>query len=248
MRKILLLLCLLIVSPAAYAQNKGNIVIDLADDHVDITSGFTGENVVVFGTADQDGDIAIVLRGPENRIIMRKKEPSLGMWLNRESVDFKHVPLFYAYAVSRSEDKIADAVTLKNYGIGLNALQFEAADYDEQTHVSEFQEALIRTQQAKGLFPSEPSPIRFMGQRLFKTSFYLPADVPVGKYQVQSYLFRDGEIIDSRAIDLDVAQAGLSADILNFAVDHSFMYALLGLLLAMSAGFMAFWMSRSQRA
>lgn len=248
MRYFLLFLFFLILPTVAKAQNAGNIVIDLADDRIDITSSFSGEKVTVFGTADQDGDIAIVLRGPQTRIVMRKKEPSLGMWLNRDSVDFKNVPLFYSYAVTRSEGGIADAQTLKNYGIGLNALEFDAAKYDDKAGIAEFQEALVRTQQAKGLFPLTPTPIRFIGQRLFKATFYLPSDVPVGQFSVVGYLFKDGAFVDSRTINLEVAQTGLSGEVLNFAADHSFAYALLGLFLAMMAGFTAFWMSRSQRA
>ncbi len=246
--KYLLIGLILLFPFQVFAQGNGNIVIDLADDHVDITSDFSGEAVTVFGTTDQDGDIAIVLRGPQERIVMRKKHPALGMWLNRESVDFKNVPLFYNYSVSRSESNVADSATLASYGVGLNALNFDAARYEEKSSISEFQEALIRTQQARGFFPLAPSPIRFMGQRLFKTSFYLPANVPVGRYTVEAYLFREGNLVDRSLISLDVGQAGLSANVLNFAAEHSLAYALLGLFLAAVAGFTAFWMSRSQRA
>ena len=171
----------------------------------------------------------------------------MGIWLNRESVDFRRVPLFYNYAVSRSESRLSDPGTLATYGIGINALSFDAADYDKKTNTAEFQEALIRTRQSQGLFPLTPMPVRFIGDRLFKASFYLPANVPVGHYQVSAYLFSDGRIIDNYHTGFDVGQAGLSADILNFAVDYSFAYALLGLGLAIAAGGWAFWMSRSQR-
>ena len=244
--KFIILFLLILFPLKAYAA--GNIVIDLAQDHVDVTTGFTGERVTVFGSADQDGDVAIVLKGPESRIVMRKKQPSLGIWLNGSSVNFKHVPLFYDYAVSRSEDKIANEAILKKYGIGLNSLNFEPANYNDDTNISEFQEALVRTRQTAGMFPLVPSAVNFVGQRLFKSSFYLPANVPVGKYEVEGYLFHDGNLIDSRAVTLDVAQAGASADILNFAVQHGFFYALSGLTLAAVAGFIAFWMSRNQRA
>lgn len=241
----ILLLCFFSVQ--AFAQNKGNIVIDLADDHVDITSGFTGAAVTVFGSADQDGDIAIVLRGPESRVAIRKKAPVFGMWVNRASVDFKQVPLFYAYSVS-GQTHASDAAILSGNGIGIDALHFTADDYGDKASVPEFQEALIRTQQAKGFFPTVDSPMRFPGQRLFRTNFYLPSNVPIGRYEVAAYLFKDGHLIDTRAVDLQVAQAGLSADILNFAINHSFAYAILGLFMAGSAGILAFWMSRSQRA
>ena len=247
MRLLILSLFLCLISFSARAQEAGNIVIDLAENNIDITSGFTGETVTVFGTTDQVGDIALVLKGPLNRVTMRKKEPVLGMWLNRRSVDFKNVPLFYSYAVSRSEEKIADFINLRNDSIGLNAMEFDAADYRDDTNIQEFEEAMIRTRQAGGFFPLMPSNVRFLGQKLFRASFYLPSNVPVGQYKVEAYLFREGQLIGSRALDLRVAQAGLSGSILNFAVEHSFFYALAGLLMAVAAGFIAFWVSRNQR-
>lgn len=243
-----ILLLLLFFSAPASAQSRGDIIIDMAQEKVDITSSFDGETITVFGSVNQQADVALVVRGPESRIVIRKKHPSLGIWLNSESVDFRRVPLFYHYALSRSENGLADIGTLSAYGIGLNALSFDAADYDrKKTNTSEFQEALIRTRQSQGLFPLMPMPVRFIGDRLFKASFYLPANVPVGHYQVNAYLFSNGRLIDNYQTGFDVGQAGLSADILNFAVDYSFAYAILGLLLAIGAGCWAFWMSRSQR-
>ncbi len=245
MKSMCLALALLLIPLPAQAKN---IVIDTAENHVDITTGFSGENITVFGTIDRDGDVAVVLKGPLNRVVMRKKEPVGGMWLNRESVDFKRVPLFYSYALSRPEGSIAERPVLDRYMIGLDALQFDAANYDDRAHVEEFQEALIRTQQAKGLYKYESTPVRFISDRLFRATFYLPSDVPVGHYRVEAYLLKDKEIVDSATTGIDVAQAGASAEILNFAVDYSFAYALLGLLMAAGAGFLAFWMSRTERA
>ena len=248
MKSFIFALLMSFMSVAAQAQSQGNIIVDMAQDKIDITSSFNGETITVFGSVNQQADIALVVRGPESRIVMRKKHPSMGIWLNSESVDFRRVPLFYHYALSRSEDRLSEPEILSTYGIGLNALSFDAADYDrERTNTAEFQEALIRTRQSQGLFPLTPMPVRFIGDRLFKASFYLPANVPVGHYQVQAYLFNEGRLIDNYQTGFDVGQAGLSADILYFAVDHSFAYAILGLLLAVGAGIWAFWMSRSQR-
>jgi len=249
MRSLLLLPFLLIlISFPARAQETSRIVIDLAEDHVDITSSFNGKNVTVFGTFDQDGDIAVVLRGPQSRIAVRKKKSSFGVWLNRQSVDFKHVPLFYSFATSRETSGLAESALLRQLGIGINALNFEAIGDSKDDLAPEFQEALIRTRQAKGLYSLEPARVRIMGQRLFRADFFLPGNVPTGNYQVEAFLFKNGFLVDKSEADLSVGQAGFSGSILNFAVDYSLAYAMVGLLMAMIAGFAAFWMSRSQRA
>ena len=247
MRGMILLFLLMLVSLPVNAQEQKHIVMDIAEDHVDITSSFNGKIVTVFGTTDQDGDIAIVLRGTDSRIAVRKKQSSLGMWLNRQSVDFKHVPIYYSYATTRDERTIADNKLLRQLGIGINALDFQTVGNSNDDIAPEFQEALIRTQQAKGFFALDPIRVKLMGGNLFRADFYLPGNIPTGKYNIQGYLFKNGSLVDMTGVDMDVEQAGLSGSILNFAVDYSLAYAMFGVLMAALAGLAAFWMSRGQR-
>ncbi len=247
MKKALVFLILLLVSYPSLAQDAGGIVIDLAEERVDIESNFAGKKVIVFGTVSGNGDIAIVLRGPENRVTIRQRKPVFGIWVNRNSMQFKRVPLFYDYAVTRSEALFADNMTLKAYNIGLNNFTLTASGDEDADSLPEFQEALIRTQQSRGFYPLEPKPVSFVGARLFRTSFYLPSDVPVGRYKVDAYLFNNGQVISSHRQELQIAQAGLSADVVEFSSDHSIAYAVTGLLIALLAGFFAFWMARRDR-
>jgi uncharacterized protein (TIGR02186 family) len=232
----------------AFAQGKENMVsIDLASDRVDITTGFTGSRVVVFGVADTKGDVAIVLRGPESRIVVRKKQQAMGIWLNRESVEFLDVPRFYDYAASRDESAIAQPGILSSFGIGLDTLVFEPKDPDDPDMVSEFHEALLRTRQEQGNFPLHAGQVKWLGNGLFRTEFYLPANVPTGSYDVEAFLFSKGELVGRQEKRLRVEQAGASAEILRFAMNYSLAYAFVGLLLAASAGLLSVALSRGQK-
>lgn len=245
-----LVLCVLALgfcAPAAQAQNKDVVAMDLASDHVDITTGFTGSHVVVFGTADEAADVAVVLRGPESKIVVRKKQHSLGLWLNRQSVEFLDVPQFYDYAVSRDETDMAPPGVLLSLGVGLDTLVFDPGEPDDPDMIAEFQEALLRTRQEKGNFPLHAGEVKRLGNTLFRTEFYLPANVPNGRYEVETFLFRKGVLIDRQVKPLRVEQAGASASILRFAMDYSLAYALAGLLLAAAAGLLSAALSRGQK-
>lgn len=227
---------LFFISGPVYAQQ--NLTVDLASDHVDITTGFNGSNLILFGMKDRKGDVAIVLRGPKHEMTVRKKNRVLGMWMNTEYMNFQDVPVFYDYAVSRDTSAgIEGRAFLKENGIGLDALVFAPEDAaPDNERIRTFQEALIRNNQAKGLFPVTPATIRFLNENFFRTTMYLPSNVPAGDYLIQTILFNDNKVIDITETSLRVAPVGLNAQIYKFAVHYSLYYGMLCVFIALFAG------------
>jgi len=234
MRALWLILALVCLTPcqAAAEAEPAPLSVDLAQDHVDITAGFTGASLTLFGVKEGQGDIAIVIRGPAKNMLVRRKEQILGIWMNGRSVKFKDVPAYYDYALSRPEEKLADEATLKENGIGLNALRFEG----EKKRARSYQEALIRNKQAQGLFPLQAKRIKFISDKFFRASFYLPSNVPTGAYQIHTYLIDQGQISEKTTTNLRVMQAGMEARIYKFAHSQSLAYGFLCVLIAVLAG------------
>ncbi|GJL85343.1 MAG: membrane protein [Micavibrio sp.] len=224
---------------SAHAQDR-SLTIDLAEDRVDITAGFTGARLALFGVKKGPGQVVVVIRGPEKTMVVRRKESALGIWFNKRGVKFRKVPVYYDYALSVPESELAEPETLKKNGIGLNALKFEPDTWrDKPEYAQSFQEALIRNKQAEGLFPLKPRRITFLDDNFFRASFYVPSNVPTGQYQVQSFLIRDGAIVDVQTTALNVGQVGLEAKIYKFAYEQSLAYGLLCVLIAVMAGWLA---------
>lgn len=234
--RILLCAILLLFPVAALAQ--GNVLtVDLAEDHVDITTGFNGAHLVLHGVKKQDGDVAVVIRGPERTMVVRRKEKVGGTWMNGKGMKFRSVPTYYDYALSRDEKLFARHGHLKEHGIGLDALYFNPdVSREKAENIQNFQEALIRNKQAQGLYPLKPRPIKFLGNDFFRASFYLPANVPVGNYEVQSFLLSDGAVVESHVTNLRVGQVGFGARVYQFAQKHGLLYGLICVLIAVSAG------------
>ncbi len=223
----------------AAAPSRAEVLnVDLAQNHVDITTGFTGAQLVLFGVKEQPGDIAIVIRGPEHTMLVRRKDEILGAWVNTHSMKFRSVPSYFDYAMSTPEDKLASAAMLKTLGIGLNALHFEPDRRRESDeYVQNFQEALIRNKQKEGLFPIKPRDVIFLSSNFFRAGFHLPANVPTGNYEVLTFLFQKGQPVMQKTTYLRVAQVGLGARIYRFAYKNGFVYGLLCVSLAIIAGF-----------
>lgn len=239
MRAAVLAIALLFIFaiPAAAQQS---LVVDLAEDHVDISTGFNGANLTLFGVREQGGEVAVVIRGPARRMVVRRKESIGGAWINRRSMSFRQVPSYYDYALSAPESELAAPDILMENGIGINALYLDPdIERESPEYVRNFQEALIRNKQAQGLFPLRPKEIKFISDNFFRASFYMPANVPVGDYKIETFLLKNGKIIEKRATDLRVAQVGFGARVYAFAHGRSLSYGLVCVFIAVLAGWMA---------
>lgn len=231
------LLCVgLLPAPAASAAE---LVVDLARHLVAITTGFTGSDVLLFGAVDADGDVVVTVRGPENTELVRRKGRVLGIWMNRRELAFRNVPAYYAIASNRPLDEILSSRAMGRHQIGVDQLRLPGPVGGERAEVEEFREALIRSKQRAGLYTREPGRILFLGNRLFRTDLWFPANAPVGRYVVQVFLIRDGDVASAEITPLVVSKVGFEAGVYNFAQRYSLAYGVLAILIAAGAGWIA---------
>ena len=67
----------------------------------------------------------------------------------------------------------------------------------------------------------------------------VPAGVTRGQYNVEVYLFRDGEVISAQSTPLFIDQTGLERRLFNFAHDAPLSYGLACVLMAMLLGWLS---------
>lgn len=239
-------LCAVPNARAAEPASAQRIIIDMAKDHVDITTGFTGAHLTLFGVKRDAGDVALVVRGPQRPVVVRHKEQVFGMWMNTESVSFADVPSYYDLALSAREKDLLPLAVRQSYGLGLDSLDFHYQGREKPALVKRFEEALIRNKQTQGLFPLEARPVLFLNDDFFRADFDLPANLPTGDYRVQSFLIKDGAIIDRNEKILRVAQVGFSAQVRDFAYRQGLAYGLLAVILAIVSGGGAYYFMRRE--
>lgn len=244
MRFFLVFMAVIFASlPVVWAASD-DLTIDLAKDHVDITAGFVGSSVTLYGVAKNAGDIAVTLSGPERHMIVRRKGSVGGAWINRHYMVFRHVPVYYDYALSAPE--VAQDEELQALRIGLDVMTFKPDTKNGTSReVLNFQEALIRNKQQQGLYPLHPKDITFLGNGLFKAVFDMPSNVPTGQYTVKVFSFDNGKLIENNTTVLKVAQVGFSAGIYAFAHEHGFVYGVFCVVLACCAGGLSVFLRRS---
>ena len=214
------------------------LIADLSSHLVAITTGFTGTDVLLFGAVEGTGDVVVVVRGPDERVTVRRKARVAGIYVNTKQMTFGKVPSFYAVAASREIDKIAPAAELARQEIGTRYLRLEPEVARDPIQVAEFRAALLRDKQAEGLYGNAVAAVDFLGARLFRVNVYFPSNVPVGAYKVQVFLFRDGAVIGAQTTPLVISKVGASADVFDFAHRAAPYYGLIVILIALAAGWL----------
>jgi uncharacterized protein (TIGR02186 family) len=244
-----LLLALIVLALGAKRATAQALVADLTRHLVAITTGFTGTEVVLFGAIDGPGQVAIVVEGPLSNIVVRRKDSFAGVWINNDSVEFEDVPGYYAVSASAPMAELLSPRALGRHQIGLDNLRIAASAAEGQPPLTEeqaalFKSAVLRLKQSQGLYPLEPGTVRFLGNRLFRTSLDFPANVPTGIYQVHVYLIRDGDVVSAETTPLTVSKVGVGAEIFEFARFHAYIYATLSVVGAIAVGWLAAAMFR----
>jgi uncharacterized protein (TIGR02186 family) len=235
----LAILLLAILGPPS-STRATELVADLSEHLIAITTAFIGTTVVLFGAHDGVGDIAVTVHGPRVAEVVRRKSRIAGVWVNREELAFANVPDYYAVASSKPLRQIAPPDVRARHELGLDFLRLDPVRRGiEIGELTAYRDALIRNKQRQGLYSVEPGVVNFLGQRLFRTSLAFPANVPPGIYQVQVFELQDGVVTDAQRSTLVISKVGLEADIFDFAMNRSALYGMVAVVLAITSGWLA---------
>lgn len=237
--KILLLTVAFVFLSEAQNTRADYLIADLSDHRIAITSGFTGAEVLLFGTRDGQGDVVVILRGPAEALVVRRKARTAGLWLNRDEVVFADAPGYYAVAASRPLADIAPKALFRDLGIGFANLNLSAAYSGALDDPDPFRDALLRNMARLGLYSADPATVTFVGGQLFRTTFNFPANVPTGLYHADIYLISLGVVVSRRTTALQISKSGFEAAMFEFARFQPLAYGLVAVAVALMAGWIA---------
>jgi len=237
------------LSPAASIAQP--VIMDLSEHSVAITANFDGSDILLFGSTQGESDVIAIVRGPQSNRIVRRKERKMGVWVNGDAVQFDEVPSFYAVAATRPPAEMLPIDMLQSYAIGTGNLTLTASlqkngqhEDSAKTTVDEdiqatYRTALVRNLQRQNLYNEDIFPIKILGNSLFRVSLHFPTNVPVGSYDVQILLVRDGQVVSTGKTHMQVGKSGIEAGIYDFAHRYPPAYGLVAILIAVFAGWLA---------
>jgi uncharacterized protein (TIGR02186 family) len=239
MRRILLLV-LLLLTPAATRAQEVPLVAALSRTDIEVTTGFTGASLVVFGSTEQPigpgGDeVLVIARGPTRPVVVRRKVSVAGLiWVNGPAARFADVPGYYVIAGSRPAWQILPEAERQQNELGLDSLPLTSTGARSPA----FRAALLELERNSGLWLEDSEPVEIAGSRLFYVRLPLPAAVPTGDYRVEVLLVRSRRIVAREELSFQVDRVGTADRIATVAQTQPLVYGLACIVFAALAGWL----------
>ncbi|MBL9097908.1 MAG: TIGR02186 family protein [Alphaproteobacteria bacterium] len=248
MRRVLATLAIA-AALAAGAARAEDLAAGISRDKIEITSSFTGTDVVVFGAIELESgealpatemrDVVVVIRSDKPYLVTVRKKDQVGpIWMNRDQRRFAGVPGYYFLSSTRPLKDIASAEVLEQFEIGLDRIALGPAP-GAIGGPREFREAILRTKMTQDLYSQHEGAVSFLSGSLFRTTVALPPNVPAGHLKVLVYAFADGQVTSSSTMTLFIDKTGIERGLSEFAHHWPLFYGLAAVLLSALAGFLA---------
>jgi len=240
-------LVLLSLAPFLIGADKPVLVPDISARQVQIRYSFTGAQLLLFGAVVYPGgrpatggaDIAVVLRGPVQPILLREKQKIAGIWMNADSDRFRSAPSFYAVASSRPVRDLVDDRTASIYELGLHNLQLSPGGGALPEKERRFEAGLLDLRRRQGLYSENPRGVEITDSVLYRATITIPSQVPVGTYTAETFLIDHGRVLAAATRDIQINKSGFERYVALAARRHEFVYGLTAVVLSLALGWAA---------
>jgi uncharacterized protein (TIGR02186 family) len=220
------------------------LVPDVSDRQVQIVYSFTGADLLLFGAIlyphgrapDRAADVAVVLKGPTQSVLVREKQRVAGMWINTDSERFRSAPTFYAIASSRPIASLIDERTAAIYELGLGSLQMSPASGSPPDEQARFEGGLVDLKRRSGLYMEDARGVEINGGVLYRARISIPARVPVGRYVAETFLIQDGKVVAGAVREVDIGKSGFERFVTIAASRWPFTYGLVAVAVSLLMG------------
>jgi uncharacterized protein (TIGR02186 family) len=236
-----------LIAATAAAQAE-RLTVAVSTPQIDISSNFTGENVTIFGVIEADAgsvprtnyQVAVVVRGADETVVARRKDRLLGVWLNGTSETLNDVPSFYALAASVPVDRMASEAVLRQYELGFANIGFRYSGRSvvNDPEAEDFRRAFVRLKHDSRLYAEDTDAVSFIGNTVFRSAIWIPANVPVGTYAVRVYIFSGGTLLARSDDNIAVSKTGFEQFMFASAHGQAFAYGLACVILALFTGWL----------
>ena len=228
------------------------LVTSISRHQVQVNSSFTGTSIVLFGTIEPDSedtprrgvgyDVVVTVQGPKQTIVERRKQRVLGIWTNMAARTFVSVPSYLAVLSTQPFEKISDAESLRRLKIGFdNTLlpQQIGPDLGDVPLSDPFRVSFVRLKQQHGLYVQKTNGVTLLTPTVFRAEIALPAEAPIGSYNVEIKALADGALKSSGVSAFEITKVGFEQFVANAAREHGLLYGLTTAMMAVLTGWFA---------
>jgi uncharacterized protein (TIGR02186 family) len=240
-------IALAVAAPLLISAEKPVLVPDISARQVQIRYSFSGAQLLLFGaiaypdgrTPTRPADIAVVLRGPVQPILLREKQKIAGIWMNADSSRFRSAPSFYSVASSKPIGELVDERTASIYELGLHNLQLSPGGGTLPERERHFEAGLLDLRSRAGLYAENPQGVEITDGVLYRAAITIPSQVPVGTYTAETFLIERGRVLAAATRDIQIDKSGFERYVAVAARRHRLVYGLCCVALSLGLGWAA---------
>ncbi|MBA3676168.1 MAG: TIGR02186 family protein [Sphingosinicella sp.] len=226
------------------AQAEPKLVPDVSQREIEIRYSFTGAELLLFGAILYPGgriptgqaDIAVVVKGPTEPIVVREKQKVAGIWMNVESARFRSAPAFYAVASSRPLAELIDERMASIYELGLGNLQLSPGTGAPVDVQQRFEAGLLDLRRRSALYVENPKGVEISEGVLYRARVRIPARVPVGTYTAETFLIQDGRVVAGEVREIKIHKLGFERFVAMAAERWSLAYGMVAVAISILLG------------
>lgn len=219
-----------------------SIVSEVLNGQIEVDSGFRGDRVTVYGAIQNStlrrprvGNVVITLRGPDQVIDVRRKQQAFGIWSPTLAAQFAAAPSYFAVAAARPLAEITTPALIWTQALDPAPLARLAGPTPAGTDPGAWRAALLRLKRNEGLYVSQDLTVS-SGGALFRATFDLPSNAPIGRYEASVYLFCGGAMLTAQRGAVTVSRTGIERTVHSFAINQPMLHGVLAVALAVLAG------------
>lgn len=236
--------------PLLLGAAKPVLVPDVSARSIEIRYSFTGAQLLLFGAIlypggrapDRRLDIAVVVKGPVEPILVREKQKIAGIWMNADSYRFRSAPSFYAIASSRPVRDLVDERTAAIYELGVRDLQLSPGGGALPDKERRFEAGLLDLRLRQRLYAEDPTGVEISERVLYRARINIPSQVPVGTYTAETFLIDNGRVVAAATKEIEIGKSGFERFIAVAARRYAVFYGLAAVLLSLGLGWFAAWL------
>jgi uncharacterized protein (TIGR02186 family) len=229
------------------------LVTSISRHQVLVNSSFTGTSIVLFGTVEPDSpaaarrhvagyDIVVTVTGPKQGVVARRKERVLGIWINVAARTFVNVPSYLAVLGTKPFEAMASPETLRRQQVGLDNMvlpQQIGPDLGDVALDDPFRTNFIRLKMEHRLYLQQDNGVTLLTPAVFRAGIPLPAETPVGNYDVEVKVFSDGSVLTRNNSAFEIVKVGFEQFVAHSARAHGLLYGLATAMMAIITGWFA---------
>ena len=241
MKTHLLALAMLAVAAPLRAETLTSA---LSTNEVLIGSDFAGDSISLFGVVERDQhtvarsgayEIIVVVRGPEQAVLVQRRERRFGIWVNGPGEVFNQMPTYYGLFATPGAAHLIEDEGGSARQLSLSALG--ATGGEQEAHRLAHRVALAQARRSTGLFVEDLDGVQKLSKTFFRTEIPLPSVLDDGEYEVFVFLYAADTPLAPQELPFRVRKTGFEQRVYEWAKTTPLLYGLGTVLLGLITGY-----------